>query len=542
MSDLSSFVLFFGRFHPLLVHLPIGILVLLAFLELLGRNPRHRAASASTGYLLALAVPTSVFTALLGWFLSREGGYDAQLLNSHFWTGLLTALLCAMAATLYWFDLKKAYRGCLAITLVALVFTSHFGGSLTHGNDYLVRHAPAPVQTIFGFKKKSPSPALAPASATPVFDQVIFPILEQNCIACHGPEKSKGDLRVDTVAFLLKGGDAGPAIIPGKAAESEMMKRIHLPLDDDDHMPPDGKPQPSKDKLALLAWWIDSGASATEPAHRLKQTPEVRRLLETPAPRVRPESVEKVVALPREQALQLASELSAELRVTISPLAESEPWLMCNASLASTNFGDDSFLKLARSPIAKNIVWLDLSGSAVSDAGIAGLTNFPALTRLHLARTPVTDNGLACVASLSTLEYLNLYGARISDGGLNHLKSLPKLTQVYLWGTAVTEEGAKGLESARQDEAEVARIEQEIERLQARLKAQRVSVHLGAARQELPSPHAVAGAVNTACPISGKPVNPAKTMEFEGHRYAFCCDDCLHQAKANPKAALAQSK
>ena len=71
----SDTVLLFGRFHPLLVHLPIGLLVLLAFLELLARWPRFNKANASAGSILALAVPASIVTAVCGWLLSRGGGF-----------------------------------------------------------------------------------------------------------------------------------------------------------------------------------------------------------------------------------------------------------------------------------------------------------------------------------------------------------------------------------------------------------------------------------------------------------------------------------
>jgi len=124
MTPPSDTVLLFGRFHPLLVHLPIGLLVLLAFLELLARWPRFNKANASAGSILALAVPASIVTAVCGWLLSRGGGYENSLLQWHKWTGIAVATMCAGIGLVYWLDLKKLYRWGLVATFAALVGAS----------------------------------------------------------------------------------------------------------------------------------------------------------------------------------------------------------------------------------------------------------------------------------------------------------------------------------------------------------------------------------------------------------------------------------
>ena len=126
---------FLGRLHPLLVHLPIGLIVLLAFLELLAASSRRPRANASTGAILALAVPVSIASAVCGWLLSLGGGYEPSLLQWHKWTGIAVAALCAGLGVLYWLDWKKAYRVGLLGTFGVLLWASHYGGSLTHGKD-----------------------------------------------------------------------------------------------------------------------------------------------------------------------------------------------------------------------------------------------------------------------------------------------------------------------------------------------------------------------------------------------------------------------
>ena len=108
MTPPSDILLLFGRFHPLLVHLPIGLIVLLAFLELLARSPRLQKANASAGMILALAVPASIATAVCGWLLSlrrRLRGPPAAVAQMD---GHRVAALCTGLGRLYWLALKKA--------------------------------------------------------------------------------------------------------------------------------------------------------------------------------------------------------------------------------------------------------------------------------------------------------------------------------------------------------------------------------------------------------------------------------------------------
>jgi uncharacterized membrane protein/mono/diheme cytochrome c family protein len=275
-------VLFFGRLHPLLVHLPIGFIVLLALVELAAQLPRFAKLRESSGFILALAVPAAIVTATCGWLLSQAGGYQDRLLAWHKWMGTATALACALAGLLYLLQWKRLYRVCLAAMVAALVVASHFGGSLTHGSDYLVRYAPAPFRAWLGTGGKTPPAVNQPGrlADAPVFASVIQPILQQDCVACHGPEKAKAGLRLDSLPGLLKGSENGAVVVAGKAADSVLLKRVLLPPDSDDHMPPDGKPQPSTDDLALLQWWVAAGTPGDTKVGNLKPPANIERILE----------------------------------------------------------------------------------------------------------------------------------------------------------------------------------------------------------------------------------------------------------------------
>jgi uncharacterized membrane protein len=298
MNRPADWVLFIGRFHPLLVHLPIGLIVLLAALELLACFPRLRSANSNAGVILALLVPSAGAAALCGWLLSHGGGYNARLLQWHKWAGIGTALACALTALLYGLRLKRWYRACLFSTLLLLTATAHLGGSLTYGSDYLVRYAPNPLRRMLGLGAKPVSPrprrALAEAPAAPpdrghssgrpasVFQGVIEPIFQANCVSCHGPQKSKGGLRLDSYQALMKGGHSGRVVVPGNPLQSELLRRLFLPDDDDDHMPPEGKPQPSWNDILLLKWWTEAGAPNHKTVKDLKPPACIERILAHP--------------------------------------------------------------------------------------------------------------------------------------------------------------------------------------------------------------------------------------------------------------------
>ncbi len=97
------------------------------------------------------------------------------------------------------------------------------------------------------------------AGAAGDFSREISSILEGACIRCHNPEKTKGKLQLHTRQAAFKGGDSGPAIIPGKPGQSELIRRISLPHDDDDIMPQEADPL-SNPQIGILREWIEAGA------------------------------------------------------------------------------------------------------------------------------------------------------------------------------------------------------------------------------------------------------------------------------------------
>ncbi|MFL2929101.1 MAG: DUF1549 domain-containing protein [Opitutales bacterium] len=96
------------------------------------------------------------------------------------------------------------------------------------------------------------------AEIAPDFHREVRPILESTCVECHGIEKQKGGLRLDTLAYAQKGGDSGPALVAGNLEDSLLLDRIFLPADDDEIMPPENGPL-SPAQQDILRRWIKTG-------------------------------------------------------------------------------------------------------------------------------------------------------------------------------------------------------------------------------------------------------------------------------------------
>lgn len=121
----------------------------------------------------------------------------------------------------------------------------------------------------------NPAPATAPAASQPApvdFAQVQA-VLESKCLECHNPNKVKGKLLMDTAEALLKGGDSGPSIVAGKPDESELIKRLVLPADHDDIMPPKGGPLAATE-IDLLKRWVAEGAKWPQGVVMRHKSPE----------------------------------------------------------------------------------------------------------------------------------------------------------------------------------------------------------------------------------------------------------------------------
>jgi mono/diheme cytochrome c family protein/uncharacterized membrane protein len=422
---------FVGSFHPLFVHLPIGILLLAALFQLLSQKEKYQSLSSAIDISLFLGMISAIASCISGYLLSGSGDYDEDLIFNHQWSGIALAIISVFA----WY-LNRQGRQITWITflmVLMIVLTGHFGGSITHGSDYLTRafSGDASGQTE---EKRLPIQNVQQAL---VYQDVIRPILTSKCYKCHGSNKQKGKLRLDMPDFILKGGKGGKAIIAGNTDESELIKRILLSKESDDHMPPLEQPQLTKTELDLIHWWVSSGADFDKKVADLEQTEKIKPVLLSLQSEEKLEK-ELISDIPEKEVEQADTKVVQELLargVAVIPVALNSNYLSVNFVALDTITDND--VQLLQS-LSKQIIWLKIGDTNLDNDRLKSLMKLSSLSRLSIDRTAVNDAGIALLTSLPNLTYLNLVGTSVTAKGLMQLKSLKELRQIFLYQTSIS--------------------------------------------------------------------------------------------------------
>ncbi len=452
-KTIPPFALFLGRFHPVVLHVPIGLILLAIILEhahIRGlRQWVPEVQPQMITFLMFCAALSAVASTVLGWMLSYSGGYEPVLLQRHFIAAMITAFGANFALL---FKLigdahpssRLASVSCqlmLLVTAGALALAGHLGASITHGEDYLTEYAPNPIRHLLGLPIHI-DPADLPWKPLPervAFAEEVQPVLTERCVGCHSGQKAKGGLRLDGFDQIVKGGNSGAVLIAGDPAKSSLIRYLDLPESDPKHMPPKGKTQLSDDERLILDWWVGAGAPDRKTVGELLPPEEVQLAMS----RNVPESVRKKQEAEKQHALaQLAPIVAAAQKDVpgyLRAIAPGDTALEFSANPYPEKFGDDQLRALA--PVAEHVAILDLRRTKVTDAGLDECGKMPGLRRLELQETKVGDRGLAAIGGLANLEILNLYGTRVTDAGLASLSSLKKLRKLYIQGTPVSEAG-----------------------------------------------------------------------------------------------------
>ncbi len=167
------------------------------------------------------------------------------------WGGItltIMVLVCLLARP-WWTSgsVTRVYPVLLICVLLLLSWAAHQGGALTHGSNYLTKYMPSPM-------KRFPVLGNVQAKTVPgsFYAKHIDSIFDANCVTCHGEEKVKGGLRLDSYASLMEGGQDGAVIVSGKPEQSMLLKRVTLPSDQKHFMPAEGKPPLKPEEIAWI--------------------------------------------------------------------------------------------------------------------------------------------------------------------------------------------------------------------------------------------------------------------------------------------------
>ncbi|MBN1239477.1 MAG: hypothetical protein JXB36_13320 [Gammaproteobacteria bacterium] len=276
-----DFIYFLGRFHVLVLHIPIGIVVALFALEWAARKEKYRYLAAASPFLWGAAAISALLTVLFGYMHFAEGGFDGASASNHRLFGTVLAVLITGVAFLRISKFAPNYAPLFfpasAVALLLAAITGHYGGNLTHGSTYLVEYAPQPLRSIAGLGPRRP-PVTDLAMADPFLD-VVGPMLRERCGSCHNDDKQQGELNLATHAAVMRGGETGSVVTAGRPEVSELLRRITLPKDDEAFMPAEGKTPLTDRQVRIIEWWISVGAPHETTMAEVEVPPEIEALL-----------------------------------------------------------------------------------------------------------------------------------------------------------------------------------------------------------------------------------------------------------------------
>ena len=427
----------FGRLHILLLHLPIGILLLVALFEWFHFWKFSNVPKETRTLTYAIGSISALFACMTGYWLSRSGDYAEGMVNNHMWAGIGATIVAFVFSGLSWKKPAQSLHWPVLILVAAIGITGHLGGSLTHGEGFLTHFSEADENR----------------SAVPVFDvpslpearvypDLIRPVLEAKCVGCHGSSKQKGKLRLDEIDLIRKGGKSGKPLIEVRAEESEMVHRIELPLHDDDHMPPEQKMQINERELQLLRWWLDNGSNLEASLRELEASDSVYQMIEqliATAHQTDERELMKVIP-----AFLPAADLEKPSEAILRELASHH--IIALEAGAGSPFLELNFVNVKKvepihwellEKVAPHIVRLKMSDLEIKDQDLVVISRMKNLLRLYLDGTTISDEGLKHLKGLAQLQVLNINHTDASDEGLKALENLKELKTIYAFQSNV---------------------------------------------------------------------------------------------------------
>lgn len=428
---------FLGRLHPLVLHLPIGILALGFAMECLSRKGKYKDLRLSVGFVLGAGMWSAIIATGSGYALSLEGGYEETTLDQHQWLGFATTITAFIVYFLYKKRNSKIgknlYFPLFGGLMLLLGITGHLGGTLTHGSDFLTEP--------FTGDGKSEEVLISNMDSALVFHDLIQPILKKKCVSCHNESKIKGDLLMSTIEGLRKGGKSGAFFVAGDVANSLFLQRVHMPMEEKKHMPPKGKNQLTKDEITLLEWWVQEGATFEKTVGTTPKTDEVETILTKYTT-----TDQSVFALKIEPPSDNDIQKIKNAGISIELVAEEKPFVRISLR-GKENLNKSLFKKLNR--VAEQVIELDLSKSNMHDDLLPYLADFPHLQKIFLQQTQITGKNIEVLKEMKYLEYLNLYDTPLEDNALEPLAQFTSLKNIYLWQTKVSQDAIEALKNTR---------------------------------------------------------------------------------------------
>ena len=423
-----------GKFHPLLLHFPIVLSIVIALYLIF--TPAGKITKNIEQPVLLINALMAVLVAITGLFLSKENSYADDLLTQHQWGGVAIAL-CSWALVIINhhykpFQENKNQRITIGLFLLILVTVfTHKGAQLTHGVDAI--SMPETTNTTADTTKIK-----VLDSTASVYEKAVQPILLDKCVGCHGPKKVKGNLLLDSKEHILKGGKHGSVL--DLSGTSSIIERIHLPLNEEKHMPPDGKPQLTPAELKILNDWISAGGDFNKKMLELNKADSLYILANTYQP-----PVEK-----NKNKANVGPDIS-EYNTNYCNVQYIYP----GSSLIEVNFFQGSFYDREQlkklDKIKEQIVSLNMQTMPLQKEDIAIIASFKQLEKLNLNYTGLNIKALEAIKSLAKLQSLSIAGIEANANELSNLVKGTSIQNLHVWNTQIKQDQVATIQSSKKN-------------------------------------------------------------------------------------------
>lgn len=265
-----------GRFHVVVLHLPLGIIVAIVVLELLARREKYAHLRSASAYLWVLGAVSAIVTVALGYMHFAEGSFDSASGIQHRMFGTILAVAFTIVAALrvsgYGQHHASWFLPASVVMLLLATVTGHYGGNLTHGSGYLVEYSPQFIRSMAGLGPRRPR--VESLQAADPFLDLVGPMFRSRCSKCHSDDTHEADLNLMSHAGVMRGGESGSVISRGRPESSELIKRITLPPDDEAFMPAEGNTPLTQTQRRIVEWWIRAGAPVDVTIGELDMQPD----------------------------------------------------------------------------------------------------------------------------------------------------------------------------------------------------------------------------------------------------------------------------
>ena len=413
---MEEIVKYLGNFHPVVLHLPIGAFL---FTLLLFAYQKFTKIKLTIPIRLGLIFSfiSAIVSSILGFILQFYGEYDNSLVNFHMWLAVITTLLIGL---IYFLHKKNEDNKYIAHSFVSAVIfmtvTGHYGGSITHGKDYL--KLPEINQTV----------RFVSYDSIHVYNDVVSSIIDSKCVKCHNMSKSKGGLMLTSEREMNKGGENGKIFLANNSSDSKLYTYLNLPLNDKMHMPPDGNSQLTENEKNIIKMWIDTGAQFDGFTNIVDDdySHEILNYLPPLVASVDPPSKNSLIKL-------------IENNFRIERISVESNFI--DLKYDGTSFGSKQFNLLLK--VSENIQRLDLSNIDFSMINSTKLKKLKNLKYLNLTNTNFNSKDLYNIPE--AVQILILSKNNIESDNLLEISSRPQLKKVFAYDTVSDDELKKSL-------------------------------------------------------------------------------------------------